>query len=172
MSDLRRYVITLFQDDSAYNTKEVMEIVDANYGKDVYTKKQIRNLLYNLTRVHILTKRKDNKYIKYMVEKMDIENEENGNLEFCLNDYISQIQYMTILVKRELNKNNFLERYKEIDLNLLSKLYQINEEINKSINEIRKCTDAGTGEKKADFMRYCKGFLQIFPRSYRAGTVY
>ena len=54
MSDLRRYVITLFQDDSAYNTKEVMEIVDANYGKDVYTKKQIRNLLYNLTRVHIL----------------------------------------------------------------------------------------------------------------------
>lgn len=146
MSDLRRYVITLFQDDSAYNTKEVMEIVDTNYGKDVYTKKQIRNLLYNLTRVHILTKRKDNKYIKYMVEKMDIENEENGNLEFCLNDYISQIQYMTILVKRELNKNNFLERYKEIDLNLLSKLYQINEEINKSINEIRKCTDAGTGE--------------------------
>ena len=56
MSDLRRYVITLFQDDSAYNTKEVMEIVDTNYGKDVYTKKQIRNLLYNLTRVHILTK--------------------------------------------------------------------------------------------------------------------
>ncbi len=146
MSDLRKYVITLFQDDSAYNTKEVMEIVDTNYGKDVYTKKQIRNLLYNLTRVHILTKRKDNKYIKCMVEKVDIENEENCNSEFCLNDYISQIQYMTISVKRELNKNNFLERYKEMDLSLLSKLYQINEEINKSINEIRKCTDAETGE--------------------------
>ena len=147
MSDLRRYVITLFQDDSAYNTKEVMEIVDTNYGKDAYTKKQIRNLLYNLTRVNILTKRKDNKYIKCMVEKVDIENEEEGNSEFCLNDYISQIQYMTISVKRELNKNNFLERYKEVDLSLLSKLYQVNEGINKSINEIRKCTDHGTGEK-------------------------
>ena len=32
--------------------------------------------------------------------------------------------------------------------------------------------NAGTGEKKADFMRYCKGFFQIFQRSYRAGKVY
>ena len=37
---------------------------------------------------------------------------------------------------------------------------------------INKNKYAGTGEKKADFMRHCKGFFQIFQRSYRAGKIY
>ena len=42
----------------------------------------------------------------------------------------------------------------------------------KNMDRPEYAENAGTGKKKADFMHYCKGFLQIFQRSYRAGKVY
>ncbi|MBU5476479.1 hypothetical protein KQI72_07110 [Eubacterium sp. MSJ-21] len=118
-------------------------MVDEEYGQGVYTKKQIQNMLYNLKRESILIKTEDNRrYTRNYAGKKKA----NGSM-FSLNDYIKQMQALSIIVSNELNRSGFLERYTGIDLNILQSIYLSNKNLLKEIKEISKKIDEEIGDK-------------------------
>ena len=143
MSRLREYVLQTFQSNKEYSSKEVKSMVDEEYGQGVYTKKQIQNMLYNLKRESILIKTEDNRrYTRNYAGKKKA----NGSM-FSLNDYIKQMQALSIIVSSELNRSGFLERYTGIDLNILQSIYLSNKNLLKEIKEISKKIDEEIGDK-------------------------
>jgi hypothetical protein len=143
MSRLREYVLQTFQSNKEYSSKEVKSMVDEEYGQGVYTKKQIQNMLYNLKRESILIKTEDNRrYTRNYAGKKKA----NGSM-FSLNDYIKQMQALSIIVSNELNRSGFLERYTGIDLNILQSIYLSNKNLLKEIKEISKKIDEEIGDK-------------------------
>ena len=100
-------------------------------------------MLYNLKRESILIKTEDNRrYTRNYAGKKKA----NGSM-FSLNDYIKQMQALSIIVSNELNRSGFLERYTGIDLNILQSIYLSNKNLLKEIKEISKKIDEEIGDK-------------------------
>lgn len=145
MSKLRDYVTKMFENNTDFSREEVYDLVSKKYGIGKYSEKQVQNLLYNMKRADIIVKSDDGKKYKLKRECVS-ENKQDVNQSFSINDYINEIYELGTCVKEGLNQNKFLERYKGLDLNVLSQLYSMNEELLKNITKIRKCIDMDMGD--------------------------
>ena len=60
VSKLRIYVLKQFDEKKELNNAEIAKLVENEFGKESYSKKQLINLLYNLTKAGVISRK--NKY--------------------------------------------------------------------------------------------------------------
>lgn len=140
MSELRNYVLEKFASGKEYTKTEINKFVDEEFGQGKYSSKQLQNLLYNLTKQKKIERTVNHGY------KLTEENQLD-DIVFTIEQHITQLRKMCIYVNDELNKKDFLERYKGINLNILSQVYYMNKKILKDISECEKKIKSGTSDR-------------------------
>ena len=64
VSKLRIYVLKQFDEKKELNNAEIAKLVENEFGKESYSKKQLINLLYNLTKAGVISRKSKGVFCK------------------------------------------------------------------------------------------------------------
>ena len=129
-SDLRLYVLQIFEDGKEYDQQELKQKVDEHFGEGIYTDVQVHNLIYNLLRKEEI-QRTDNK--KYIISK---KRSFTGSGDFyTLDQYSEPIKEWCATVKNDIDKPGYLSRFSKEKRNEIELVYELNQKIIAVIDE-------------------------------------
>lgn len=122
-SELRVYVMKIFEDEQPHDQNEIKKKVDEHFGGNIYTDVQLHNLIYNLLRAEDII-RTDNK--KFIISKVRTASSKEI---YTLNQYVQPIKEWCMEVKKSIDKPGYLSRYSKEQREEIELVYDLNQKI-------------------------------------------
>lgn len=132
---LREVVLKIFEDGGEHTKEEIRQ----NLKNEVYTEKQLRDLLYNLVRENKIEKISKGMYCSHGGQCLQVTSVVKKDERQEIKSIFIQLEMMCYQLKNNLDAPGLLTRVKALpcSIEMLEKLYNLNEQMLDVIKEIK-----------------------------------
>lgn len=105
VSKLRIYVLKQFDEKKELNNAEIAKLVENEFGKESYSKKQLINLLYNLTKAGVISRKSKGVFCKNVHLE---ENKVDDDINSFIKHYINGLDVLSKEFAKKMNGNDII----------------------------------------------------------------
>ena len=120
VSKLRIYVLKQFDEKKELNNAEIAKLVENEFGKESYSKKQLINLLYNLTKAGVISRKSKGVFCKNVHLE---ENKVDDDINSFIKHYINGLDVLSKEFAKKMNGYGFRVQKSAFEAMITEKLY-------------------------------------------------
>ena len=134
VSKLRIYVLKQFDEKKELNNAEIAKLVENEFGKESYSKKQLINLLYNLTKAGVISRKSKGVFCKNVHLE---ENKVDDDINSFIKHYINCLDVLIKEFSKKMNGNYIIIKIRNscCQFDRIANLCELNNYIIEQIKE-------------------------------------